>query len=225
MGTFVLVVGGGPLSRHCCAAETPPDGAPPTVIAVDSGLDVALAAGLTPTVLVGDLDSISATGLDWARSTGVAIRSYPADKDATDTALALATTAALAAGDPVADLRLLCGSASDRLDHLLGLLVALGASELSTFRSVRADVGSTRVHVVHPGRDIALSLPAGAVFSLLSLHGTCAGVDVEGARWPLASATLTPEATVGISNESLGRDLAVRCASGVLTVVVPEVRS
>jgi thiamine pyrophosphokinase len=195
------------------------------VIAVDSGLYVALAAGLTPTVLVGDLDSISPSGLEWAARGGVPIEAHPADKDATDTALALATAAALAASDPSPRLHVLCGSATDRLDHLLGLLAALGAPELGTFRSVRADIGTTQLHVLHAARQVVLTLARGRVFSLLSLHGTCAGVDVEAARWPLADATLTAHSTVGISNESTGADVTVRCASGVLTVAVPEVLS
>jgi thiamine pyrophosphokinase len=111
----------------------------------------------------------------------------------------------------------------DRLDHLLGLLAALGAPDLATFRSVRIDVATTQLHVLHPGHEVVLALPRGHVFSLLSLHGTCAGVHVEAARWPLADATLVAHSTLGISNESTGVDVTVRCARGVLTVVVPEI--
>jgi thiamine pyrophosphokinase len=217
MGTFVVVVGGGSLpcrTRMECERLA-------AVVAVDSGLDVALAAGLTPTLLVGDLDSISAAGLDWASRHSIPTEPHPADKDATDTALALSATAALAADDPGAVLHVLCGTASDRLDHLLGVVSALGAPGLAAFAEIRANLSTTSVRVVHPGHAVVLDLPAGAVFSLLALHGRCDGVAVTEARWPLHDSVLEPSATVGISNESLGRPVAVSSARGVLTVVVP----
>ncbi|MDP6145078.1 MAG: hypothetical protein QF596_04835, partial [Acidimicrobiales bacterium] len=46
------------------------------VIAADSGLDNALALGCLPNILIGDLDSISAEGLDWADN-NVEIITFP----------------------------------------------------------------------------------------------------------------------------------------------------
>ena len=101
MGAIAIVVAGGPL------IWPPPDsallghlrGAPDAprfdeVIAVDGGLDVALAAGLIPTLLLGDLDSVSPSALGWAKQHGIPVVEHPADKDDTDTALALAHVAA-----------------------------------------------------------------------------------------------------------------------------------
>ena len=82
--TVVIVIGAEAL--HPDAVASVPDGA--VVMAADSGLDHARAAGLTPTVLVGDLDSVSAEGLAWAEGNS-SIERHPVDKDATDTELAL----------------------------------------------------------------------------------------------------------------------------------------
>lgn len=212
----IVVVGGGRL------ASAPPPHAE-AVIAVDGGLDVARNAGLIPTLLVGDLDSVSEEGLRWAQAQGIPIQDHPADKDATDTALALA--AAVASHGGGAQLLVLCGDATDRLDHVLGILVALGDASLACFESVRAVLGVTEVHVLHPGHRTSLDLAAGRVFSLLALHGGCRGVDVRHARWSLSDAALPAGRTLGISNESCGRPVDVRCAEGVLTVLVPEERS
>ena len=216
---IVVIVGGGPL-RH-----VPDIDGSTTVIAVDSGLDVALAAGITPSLLVGDLDSISSDGVRWARCHRVPIERHPADKDATDTALALTAALRIAADEGAARLDVRCGVATDRLDHVLGVITALGAPDLASFESIRATIGATVVHVVHPHHAVVLDLPAGGVFSLLALHGGCRGVDVHDARWPLADATIAVSATIGISNESLGTPVTVRCAEGVLSVLVPEVTS
>ena len=58
------------------------------VIAADGALDHALAAGLEPAGLVGDLDSISDAGLD-GRAQHATIQRHDPDKDHTDTELAL----------------------------------------------------------------------------------------------------------------------------------------
>ena len=58
----VVVVGGGPLSPQ--AVDALDDDS--FIVAADSGLDHAVAADLSPDVLVGDLDSISAACRMWA---------------------------------------------------------------------------------------------------------------------------------------------------------------
>jgi thiamine pyrophosphokinase len=217
MSQVVVVIGGGGLLARANALVEPDA----FVIAADSGLDRAREAGLTPAVLVGDLDSISAGGKMWAYAHDLTIREFPADKDVTDTGLALAEAAAI---DGVTDLLLLSGN-GDRFDHTLGTLVALGAAELAPLASVRALLGSTQVHVLHPGRSVELleALP-GTTFSLLPLHGTCTGVHIGGARWPLDDATLPAASTVGISNETsdqAGLATRISVGTGVLTVVIP----
>ena len=59
VSTVVVVTGAAPLDRRAVAAVPPRRAAS---IAADGGLDHARAAGLDPSVLVGDLDSISALG-------------------------------------------------------------------------------------------------------------------------------------------------------------------
>ncbi|HRE03313.1 MAG TPA: hypothetical protein PLV68_18590, partial [Ilumatobacteraceae bacterium] len=56
----------------------------------DSGLDHALAIGIAPSLLVGDLDSVSNAGRAWAETHEVEICQHPPLKDSTDTELALA---------------------------------------------------------------------------------------------------------------------------------------
>ena len=214
---IVVVIGGGTLHQRARAA-VPPDA---LVIAADSGLDVALEAGMTPSVLVGDLDSVSAGGLAWAERHRIPIERHPADKAATDTELALrrATTVGGAVGG-AARLLLVCAM-GDRLDHAIGALAALGSAPLSRFEAIDAWFGETEMRVVHPGRRTILRGAPGSTFSLVALHGTCRGVHVSPARWPLSDATLEPASTLGISNEIVSRPAEVRVGDGVVTVIVP----
>lgn len=215
----IVVIGGGDLSSR--AVELVEAVAPTAVIAADSGLDVALSAGLVPTALVGDLDSLSASGRMWAYAHHVPIEEHAADKDLTDTELALAH-AVRHTGDTSGDLLVVggIGDELDRLDHLLGTLQALGHPTLAAFDSITAVLGTAEVHVVHAGHSIAPPLEAGRTFSLVALHGACTGVDVTGARWTLTDATFTGHEARGLSNISDGTP-HVSVGQGVLTMVIP----
>ncbi|HEX2783268.1 MAG TPA: thiamine diphosphokinase [Ilumatobacteraceae bacterium] len=211
MSQVVVVIGGGALpSRVVTEVE-----ADATVIAADSGLDHAVAAGLKPTVLLGDLDSISAHGKMWAYAHELEIEQYPVDKDATDTDLALRRAASIDASD-----LLVLGAAGDRFDHTLGTIAALGNPTLARFATIRLLLDDVSIHVIHPGRSIAVDLPPKIPFSLLALHGPCRGVEITGARWPLTDAPLDSWSTRGLSNETTDL-LQVTVTHGVLTLVVP----
>jgi thiamine pyrophosphokinase len=215
--TVAVVVGGGPIA--------PPERSFDAVIVADSGLDVALAARLEPTLLVGDMDSISPAGLLWATEHSIPVERHPVDKDDTDTALALRCAVQMTPPHGDSEVMVLGADITSRLDHLLGTMMCLGDPVLASIGRVTAHLGATHVHVLHPGRRTTLYLDAGRVFSLLALHGRCDGVDVSDGRWPLTDATLQPGSTLGISNESLGRPITVAVTDGVLTIIVPELVS
>lgn len=224
--TAVVVIGGGPLSERALAAwaalaaEAADDSQAVLVIAADSGLDHAVGAGIHPQRLVGDLDSISAAGRMWAYANGLSIDERLAAKDETDTEIALATALAEVDVDRLLVLGGLDRLVDDRLDHLLATVAALGHPGLARLASVRAVLGTSEVVVVHPGHEAQLAIDSGQVFSLLALHGACHGVYLNGARWPLADATLAAHHTRGVSNVGEG-DTVVGVADGVVTVVIP----
>jgi thiamine pyrophosphokinase len=211
MSQVVVVIGGGPLSPRSIT-DVAPDA---TVIAADSGLDHAVDAGLRPTVLVGDLDSISAHGKMWAYAHELEIDQHPVDKGATDTELALVR----AAGTEATSL-LVLGAGGERFDHALGTIAALGNPALARFETIRFSLDDITMHIMHPGRSVTIDLAQNTSFSLLAMHGICRGVEVTGARWPLNDATLEPSSTRGISNETTGL-LYVAVVDGILTLVVP----
>ncbi|MGD9995302.1 MAG: thiamine diphosphokinase [Ilumatobacteraceae bacterium] len=217
IASIAVVTGGGPVIGA--------DGPFVAVVAADSGLDTALQLGLQPTVLVGDLDSISPEGLEWAGANGIPIHRHDPDKDDTDTALAVRHAASMRSSTGATHLQLLGGDDATRLDHLLGTVICLGDPELELFDEVTAQLGATEVRVLHPGRRTELHLEPARVFSLLALHGDCTGVQVCGARWPLRDAVIRSSSTLGVSNESIGGLTTIAVGSGVLTVIVPGVTS
>jgi thiamine pyrophosphokinase len=212
--TVVVVTGAFPLQPRAVAAI--PDGA--TLIAADGGLDHALAAGLAPSVLVGDLDSVTAAGLTWSAGHDVDVVRYPVDKAATDTELAVAHAATLRP-----DRLILVAGGGDRIDHAVAALGALGAPELDGVASVEAWWGDDELRVIHGPGSIELDHPAGTTFSVLAMHGACE-VTISGARWPLDDHPLGPLVGLGVSNQVAAPPVTVTAGKGILTVVVPGMR-
>lgn len=210
--TAIIVAGGSALSARMIAGLA----TDALVIAADSGLDHARAAGLRVDVVVGDLDSVSAASLAWARDMGICIEEHPCDKDATDTELALQAAVVRGATHIV-----LLGGGGDRLDHSLGAITALGHSSLAGCESVIGRWGESVIHVIHGPRWSRIAVAVGATFSLLSLHGPCAGVTLQGARWELTDTSLQPASSVGVSNQALSTELVVHVEHGVLTLIIP----
>lgn len=157
---IVIVTGSRPIAPHVVAGI--PGHA--IVLAVDGGIDHALAAGLEPSGLIGDLDSVTADGLAWAQQ-HVTIARHPTDKDQTDTELALAFAADM---NPA---RLTLVGGGGRLDHTIGAIGALGGAVLTSVPRIDAWWDGQHVDVVHgPGR-ATLHLVAGSTLSLLALGG------------------------------------------------------
>ena len=185
-----------------------------TVIAADGGLDRATALGLDVDVVIGDLDSVSAGALAAAEAAGARIVRHPEAKDATDLELALDEAVRLGARSV-----LLVASAEGRLDHLLGSLVLLGAEPYAAIE-LDAIVGEALVHVVRGER--ALRGSPGELLSLIAVGGPATGVVTSGLDFPLASETLRPGSSRGLSNVFTATEARVALDAGVLLAIRPD---
>ena len=208
-GNIVIITGASPLDP--AVVDTVPASA--IVLGVDGGLDSARAAGLRPSGLVGDLDSVSPEGLAWAEEHATIAR-HPTDKAQTDTELAL-----LFAADMQPE-RLTMIGGGERLDHTwppsarsapgvsrpYRCSTGGGAANTSTSSTVR-DAGHCSSHPVRSSR------------SSRSGHDVTASAST-GVRWPLDDHTLEPVVGLGVSNEVTDPDGAVpvTVSNGVLTI-------
>jgi thiamine pyrophosphokinase len=224
----VLVLGG---DEAVPGAPTAAELAGALVVAADSGLHAALDLGLRVDHLVGDLDSADPTRVAEAEAAGTTVHRHPADKDATDSELAVALVAdligpaAASGGHEPAPVRLLVlGGGGGRLDHLLADLLLLASPRLAAFE-VTARIGPATVSVVRPGRPRRLVGRVGDQVSLVPVHGGAVGVDTTGLRWALVAADLVPGTTRAVSNELLGAEATVAVGTGVLVVVQPGTTS
>ncbi|HET6845720.1 MAG TPA: thiamine diphosphokinase, partial [Anaerolineales bacterium] len=90
------------------------------ILCADAGARHARALGLLPDLVVGDLDSLEPTDLQWLSENDVPVTQYPRDKDRTDLELAIQHGLEQAPESIV-----IIGALGARLDHTLGNLALL----------------------------------------------------------------------------------------------------
>ena len=182
------------------------------IVAADGGARLALACGLVPDIVAGDMDSLTAEELDDLRARGAEIGRYPPEKDETDLELAL-----LAAVRRGATWLRLIGAAGNRLDQTLANIYLLALPAL-VGRDVRLVDGKQTLWLAGPGEH-ALDGAPGDTISLIPLAGDALGVQTEGLRYPLRGETLRFGPARGVSNVMLGGPARVTLAGGLLVVV------
>lgn len=210
----VIVCGGTPDPRD---VDLLADAA--TVIAADAGACWLDQVGVTPDLLVGDLDSIGEPLLERLVTSGVSVERHAAEKDASDAELALDRAVALGADEIV----MLGALAGERLDHeLANLLLIADARWRGVVRDLRVVSGATTVRALHGGERLELGGSIGDIVTLLPVGGDAEGVTTDGLRYPLADDELRFGRSRGLSNVVERADASVWLAGGTLLVV--EVR-
>jgi thiamine pyrophosphokinase len=181
------------------------------LVAADGGLHHLQNLGLNPSLLIGDLDSVSPADLLPLVERGIPIQRYPPEKDETDLELALEWTAAQGFSEVV-----IVGAIGGRLDQTLGNIFLLTWPRLAGMK-VSLDDGLQEVQVI--SNQAELDGEPGDILSLLPLYGPAEGIVTQGLRYPLHGETLFPERTRGISNEFTGQQAAISLAKGSLLCI------
>jgi thiamine pyrophosphokinase len=183
------------------------------VVAADGGAASLDRLGRRPDLLVGDLDSVEPELVARLEAAGTRVERHPADKEASDTELAV--EAARAAG--AREIVILGAFGGDRLDHELANVLLLADPSL-VGSDVMAVAGPARIRALHAGSRLELGGEVGDLVSLLPI-GNVTGVTTAGLRWALDGATLRSGRSRGLSNEVVARPASVRLTGGVLLVV------
>jgi thiamine pyrophosphokinase len=181
------------------------------LIAADGGARHALKLGVIPSVIIGDLDSLSEAEVRAFNEMGVHILRYPTNKEETDMELAL-QHAVKSGYQPICIVAALGG----RLDQTLGNLALLADPE-SIEAGVCADDGLTEVFFVTSKATIHGQ--PGDTVSLLPWGVPAEGVTTDGLVYPLTKETLLPYRTRGISNQLLAQTAKVSLKRGILLCI------
>jgi thiamine pyrophosphokinase len=166
----LLVVGGyGPPTRvlaHCGADAD-------IVIAADSGLESAMAAGIDPDLVVGDMDSLSVSAL-LNRFAAERKRILPADKDETDTEFGFRTLQDMGCTEIV-----IAGGGGGRIDHMLAIAMLFERdNHPRRWITEKEDILFIEGTMEFIGR-------IGETLSLFPIGAVADAMHSEGLKWPL----------------------------------------
>lgn len=204
----VLIFAGGDTPTDSLADELP--GAD-LVVAADSGYDIAVNAGHTVDLLVGDMDSIRTEVIPGH----VSVERHSANKDATDLELALARVA-----EQQPQRIVVVGGAGGRVDHEIAAAALLCSERWAGVTEIDWVTDRGWSHVIRGHRIVHGD--AGHLLSLIPMGGPVYGVNTKGLRWDLTDATMHPGTTWGVSNELTSPIADIRVGSGCLLAVLPS---
>lgn len=210
MAKTVIFANGIPAAQSNAQSLIKPDD---TIICADGGTQHALSLGLTPDVLVGDMDSLAETVQTDLEAKGVELIRHPIKKDQTD--LELAFEVAIARG---ATEILLLTAIGGRLDQQLANILLLTRPEWHLVRLSLAE-GRQRAWLLRGPDELTLSGQPGDTLSVVPLSTAMEGLDIENAEWPLQGATVPLGSTLTISNTFLSDQVRVRVKAGLGLVI------
>jgi thiamine pyrophosphokinase len=181
------------------------------IICADGGTRYALSLGITPDLVLGDLDSLTEADQRRLIDGAVVVRRHPRDKDETD--LELALDQALRDGTSAI---LIIAALGKRLDQVLGNISLMSDPRLSN-ANCRMDDGLEEVLFCRSACTIHGT--RGDIVSLIPWGNSVKGVRTDGLRWALSGDTLHVHKSRGISNEMLSTSASVQVENGVLLVI------
>ncbi len=208
MKRCAVFVGGDIGDYSVVEAELRPDD---TLIAADSGARHLAALGMTPHMLIGDMDSIAPDIKDRFLTSGTPCRIYRPEKDETDGELAMEAALESGAGEIV-----IFGILGDRLDHFLGVLSLL---KRALDKGVRARMLSDNQEIWLIQGEEVLGLPVGSLVSFIPFGDDAMGVTLEGFKYPLFKYDYYHGTPIGLSNIIEKTPAIVTIGRGILVAI------
>ncbi len=199
-----FVFGGGEI--HAEYIEERPESGD-IVICADSGYKNACAMGVNIDVLVGDFDSLADIP-----DGQFEIVKVPAQKDSTDTQLAVAVALERGAREIV-----IIGSTAGRVDHALSLMALLESLYEKKVHAIVVN-GQNRIRFVRDGGTIIVR-SAYKYFSVVTLDKVAKKVSIEGGKYPLDKADIERGFQFAVSNEIVKNAALITVKKGSVYVI------
>jgi thiamine pyrophosphokinase len=213
MEKVIFIISGGQLGDPAFFNALAAEKSPAAVICADGGARRLENTALSPTLIVGDMDSLDPGTLAQFESRGVRIIRRPREKDETDTELALHEAFAMAPAEIW-----IWGALGNRIDHTLANISLL-------LQGVRRKIGVRLIDswcelfmLRGKGRAV-VDGEEGQTVSLFPWGGKVSGLTLTGFEYPLVKARMEAEKPFGISNRLRERRGVIDVDRGVLLVV------
>ncbi len=180
-------------------------------ICADGGANHTYKMGLTPQLIVGDMDSIEEEVVDFYKKQNVAFKTYEMRKDDTDTTIAI-KQAIMLAPKTIG----LFGSSGKRLDHTLA---NIGSLFFIKSNGIAGKIIDEYSEVQIAEEKTGVKGNKGDTVSLISLSEWTKGVTLEGLEYPLTNYDIHRDHQIGVSNVMTGSHCFITKKSGDLLVI------
>ncbi|MDD5536349.1 MAG: thiamine diphosphokinase [Candidatus Cloacimonetes bacterium] len=182
------------------------------IIAVDAGLQSVYEHRLSPTVIIGDMDSLDPALLHKYRD--VPLQRHASRKNGTDTELALDWCTEKGYGRIV-----ICNDMQGRFDHCLAIVQNL----LDLYRKgIDATIESEKQRIFFIRESLSLEGKKGDLLSLVAYSPTVRFVGSIGLEYPLQELVIQQQQSRGISNVFERDEMSLKVAEGeVLAIYTP----
>lgn len=167
------------------------------IICADSGLDHMIKINVKANLVVGDLDSISEEGLEFVKDSKINILKYPAQKNKTDTELAIDYLMDMG----VSDINL-TGVIGSRLDHSLANIYLL---KKLYDRDIKAKIINENNIAQYVSEKLVLEKREDYFVSIIPISLNGIEVSLDGFLYSLENDFIEFGSSLGISNEIVDR--------------------
>jgi thiamine pyrophosphokinase len=182
------------------------------IIAADGGARHCLERQIRPDIVIGDMDSLSASDIARLETDGAEIITFPARKDFTDLELALRKAQELDASEV-----LLLGALGARWDQTIANLILPSAYATMCIRLLD---GPQEISFLRGGEELEVAGQPGDTVSLIPLAGDATGVATQNLEYPLNGDRLVFGGSRGVSNVLTAESAKVSLQEGLLLCVV-----
>ena len=181
------------------------------IFCIDKGIELCHECEIIPNFLIGDFDSANQSAVAWAQEKNIPVEKYPADKDFTDTQLALKRAEEIF-GEHAA---ILTGVFGGRFDHLYSTIFTCAALNRKIFLADEREI----IFYIKSGESFEVKFfERPFAVSLLPMTSTCEGVTTKNLHWELDGATLTQNFPNATSNRVEDDKIFLSVASGILAI-------
>lgn len=183
------------------------------VIAADKGVQYAVRLGIIPDIILGDFDSLDQDIQKKMREWNVPIKTFPPEKDYTDTHLAMIQAVEMGAKEIT-----LLGATGSRLDHTWA---NVGLLEIAMKQGIQAWIVDkhNRISMWNKNLQLKKSEAFGEFVSLIPYTEKVTGITLIGFYYPLVDAELQLGISLGISNELVDEIGTIKIKTGELIVI------
>ena len=211
MKKIVFLVAGGQIRDLTFLRSKLSELNPSEIICADSGAGHVYGIGITPQVIVGDMDSLTPVMLDYFRERGSRIIRYPETKDGTDTQLALEYAFGMAPDEIY-----VFGAFGSRIDHVMAniSLLVLGAK-----KGIHTKLIDEWCEAFVVDRQSVIDGEIGQTVSLLPFSDVVTGITLDGFEYPLKNGVMEIGKPYGISNRLTATRGVISISKGCLLVI------